>query len=246
MIVAACAVPGSAEAGRTFFGWLLPTEVMPERSVELQNWNAEVNRIEDAGRRSVSVWGASPMIGITDQLELALPFEVWWSREPGSAGSTQHNNVGLEARYRLVTQDPADAPPLAPLVRVALRRITAARDTARPEVDLVASYEAGRVLAAVDLGLVAELSADDARFGVRPAAGVSVRLAGELRAGAELFGIITSSDDGLATVEGPRATYLAAGPNLSWTHGRFWVSAAYGVGLTGVRTAPRLQWGIAF
>ena len=43
-------------------------------------------------------------------------------------------------------------------------------------------------------------------------------------------------------------SWYAAGPNMSWTHGRFWISGAFTVGLVQdrIHTAPRLQWGIAF
>ena len=37
-----------------------------------------------------------------------------------------------------------------------------------------------------------------------------------------------------------------AGPNVAWSHGRTWISAAYGIGLYHIRDAPKLNWGIAF
>ena len=38
----------------------------------------------------------------------------------------------------------------------------------------------------------------------------------------------------------------AVGPNLAWSHGRTWLSAAYGIGIYHIRDAPKLNWGIAF
>ncbi len=60
----------------------------------------------------------------------------------------------------------------------------------------------------------------------------------ELRLGGEIYSELsldTQSD-----------SWAAIGPNLSWTHGRFWLSGAFGIGLYHVQTAPRVMWGIAF
>jgi hypothetical protein len=211
---------------------------MPERSVELQTWVSEENKNEAEANVSRSIWGASPLIGVTDQLELALPLEVWWSRTPGMPGSTQLNNYGVEARYRLVTQDPEEAPPLAPLVRVGIRRSVKDRDTMNPEIGLVTTYETGSVVVAADVGIAGALTRDDATFELRPALGVSVLAVGDLRFGAEAFAEIPLDDTS--------KTWIVAGPDLSWTHGRFWISATYGIGLKNVKDAPRMQWGIAF
>ncbi len=237
-VAVACVAPATAEAGRSFFGWLYPTEVMPERQVELQTWVSEENRTEEANNRSRSIWGVAPLVGITDQLELVLPLEVWWTRVPGMSGGTSLNNYGVEARYRMVTQDAEDAPPFAPLLRVALRRSVAARDTIRPEVNLVASYEVGSVFIAADLGVAADVSRDENHFELRPGLGVSVLAVGDLRVGAEAFAQVSLDD--------AAPTWAVVGPNLSWTHGRFWVSAMYGVGIVDIKDAPRMQWGIAF
>jgi len=36
------------------------------------------------------------------------------------------------------------------------------------------------------------------------------------------------------------------GPSLGWSHGRFWLSAAFGVGVYQIKTAPRVVWGVLF
>lgn len=234
----ACFAPGTAHAGRSFFGWLNGSEVMPERSVEVQTWLSEENRLEAENNVSRSIWGVGPFIGITDQLELSLPLEIWWSRVPNMPGSTQLNNYGVEARYRLVTQDPVDAPPFAPLLRVGVRRQVKDRDTLAPEIGLAASYESGIVHVGADVGVGAAITRDDTSFELRPGVGVSFLAVGDLRFGAELFAEVPLEETG--------DTWLIAGPNLSWTHGRFWLSAAYGIGLSNVKDAPRMQWGIAF
>ena len=116
LVSAAIAAPGSAHAGRSFYGWLHGSEVMPERGVELQMWVSEENRVEDEANRSESLWGIGPFIGITDQLELALPLDVLWFATPGVNAGTALYDYGAELRYRMVSQDPEEAPPFAPLV----------------------------------------------------------------------------------------------------------------------------------
>jgi hypothetical protein len=233
--------PTPARAGRSFFGWLQGTEVMPERSVELQNVLYEENRVEDDANRSESGWAASPFVGVTDRLELNFPFEVVWGRTPGMPGTTALDSYGIEARYRLVSMDPEDAPPFAPLIRASLARDVRSRDVAKPALAFVATYEAGSVIVGADLGIGAELTRAEGannHFEAHTGLGVSVLAVGDLRFGAEAFAQLSLDDDG--------ASWAVVGPNLSWTHGRFWVSATYGIGVYQIKDAPRMQWGIAF
>jgi hypothetical protein len=230
------AAPGVAHAGRSFFGWLVGSEVMPERSVELQNWVSEENRIDEEGDRSESLWGVGPLIGITDQLELFLPLNIIWGRTPGMPGSTALHDYGAEVRYRLAV--PQDAPPFVPLVRASVDRYVLERDVMRAKVGFVGSYETGSVMVATDLAIAGDVSRDDQHFEARTGAGISVLVGGDLRLGAEAFAQLSLDDAG--------SSWAVVGPNLSWTHGRFWVSAMYGVGLYQIKDAPRMQWGIAF
>ena len=245
-VLAAITAPGSAHAGRTFYGWLFGSEVMPERGVELQSWITEANLSTGDMEVHETNWLFGAQVGITDQLELGLPLEfAWISVEPGSP-RTVFDRYGIEARYRFVTQDPEDAPEFAPLVRVGVKRLVTNRDAIRPEINLVASYESGIVHVLADIGFIAEINVspepmEKNTFELRPGIGVSVLAIedADLRFGAELYSEIKLGEEG---------TWLMLGPNLSWTHGRFWVSAAYGFGLiTSTKTnAPRVQWGIAF
>jgi hypothetical protein len=217
---------------------------MPERSVELLTWVSEENRYTPLMNRSWSIWGLSPDIGVTDRLEVTLPVEFWWARTPGMPGSTQLNNYGVEARYRLVSQDPVEAPPFAPLVRVSVRRLVALRDTMVPEVGLVGTYEVGSVIIGADLGMSSEITRNESSFDFHPAIGVSVHATGDLRFGAEAVAYVPLQGENMKSAGD--LSWFAAGPNLSWTHGRFWLSATYSIGISHVKDAPRAQWGIAF
>lgn len=239
LTAALVAAPGSAHAGRTFYGWLYGSEVMPERGAELQSWITELN----FENRVETNWLFGAQVGVTDQLELGFPLEIDWSRDTDPAtgmvsASTRFARYGIEARYRFVTQDPVEAPAFAPLLRVGVKRLILDRDAVQPEADFVISYETGVVQVLADLGFVAQVGPDVQEFQFRPGLGVSVLAVADLRFGAEALAELRSAGN----------SWVIAGPNLSWTHGRFWVSGVFGIGLVQdrIKTAPRVQWGIAF
>lgn len=228
---------GEASAGRTYYGWLYGTEVMPERGAEIQTWVLEENGQGPADTKESLVWWG-PLIGVTDRLELAFPVELTWTSADGTEPDFTFRRWGAEARYRMVSQDPEDAPPFAPLVRVAVKRDVGVRDLVQPEVDLVMSYEADRVHALVDLGMIGQITSDDRRFQFRPGAGISIRVVEDLRLGAEVYAELDLDDSA--------NSWAVIGPNLAWTQGRFWLSASMGIGIYQIDTAPRVMWGIAF
>ena len=237
LTAALVAAPGSAHAGRTFYGWLYGSEVMPERGVELQSWITEMN----FEGHEESSWLFGAQVGVTDQLELGFPVEFDWlhDSELTPPARTRFASYGIEARYRFVTQDPVDAPALVPLVRVGVKREFSDHLGFHPELDFVLSYESGIVQVLVDLGVVAQLSSSNGNtVEFRPGAGVSVLAVEDLRFGAEFIAHMPNSGD----------SWLVAGPNIAWTHGRFWISGMFGIGLNQnyINTAPRVQWGIAF
>jgi hypothetical protein len=239
-LIVACLGQRTAQAGRSFYGWLYGTEVMPERGVELQTWIVEQNDKYGSGGRDSSLWWG-PLIGITDRLELALPIELEWTRTEGeetTKTSFTFRRFGIEARYRLASADPAEAPAFVPLIRLAAKRDVSVRDDLRLEGDLVASYEAGPVHALLDVGFVSDLQPHRSHNELRPGAGLSIRLAGGLRFGGEVYSELA--------FDSQSQSWAAAGPNLAWTHGRFWFSGAFGIGIYHVKLAPRFMWGIAF
>lgn len=221
-----------AHAGRSFFGWLLGTEVTPARGVELQTWMFEENGKQGNVKQASLWWG--PLIGVTDHLELALPVEFDWHESDVDKADFTLKRIGVEGRYRFVDAD-AD---FAPLLRVAAKRDVTIRDATILEADAVASYQTGRFHALVDLGVVSEIRPDSSHTEIRPGAGVSIKAVGDLRFGAEIYGEfgVAEGDD----------RWLAIGPDLAWTHGRFWLSAAYGIGVMNISAAPRIMWGVSF
>jgi hypothetical protein len=231
--------PGVANAGRTQYGWLFGTEVMPERGAELQTWIDEENGREPGDYHQTS-WGFTALVGVTDQLELSLPVEFVWKDSDLIAPTTSLQQYGIEARYRFVTSDPVDAPPFAPLARLAVKRDVLTRNLTVIEADLVASTTTptGSIQALIDLGLNVGITRDEQDFELRPGAGVSFKVVGDLRLGAEMFSEIHT--------DSAAASWVIAGPNLAWSQGRFWLSATFGIGVYHIDNAPRMQWGIAF
>ncbi len=236
-LIVASFLPRTAHAGRSFYGWLYGTEVLPERGVELQTWILETNGKYVEGGKETSLWWG-PLIGVTDQLELSLPIEMEWQQTDTTGPSFTFKRFGIEARYRLTSSDPVDAPAFVPLIRLAVKRDVTTRDVVIAEGDAVASYEVGALHTLVDLGVVGNLSSDHQAWQIRPGGGASVALTSELRVGAEVYAELHT--------DSASESWAAVGPNLAWTHGRFWLSAAFGIGVYHVNTAPRVMWGIAF
>ncbi|MCW5805980.1 MAG: hypothetical protein KIT31_26680 [Deltaproteobacteria bacterium] len=236
-IVVLASGPRTAEAGRVFFGWLYGTEVMPERGVELQQWVYEKSNLGDSRIRESSIWWA-PLIGVTDQLTIAIPVELEWLAQKGKETEYNFRRFGVEARYRLVTQDPEDKPAFAPLIRVGVKRDVEVRDVVLLEGDFVGSFDSGRLQLLVDLGVVGTVSRETAKIDLRPGVGFSVRMKGDFRLGAEAYGEVNLQEGG--------NKWFGVGPNFAWTQGRFWLSGAMLVGISNIKVAPRFMFGISF
>jgi hypothetical protein len=234
------AVAGSsALAGKTRFGWITDTETLPQRAVELESWVLEQDGKGEPPSDQTLVWWA-PVIGLTDRLELALPVEIAFTRA-GTTSSTQLLRFGAEVRWRLVDPDLVEAGPFAALIRFAAKRPVTARATGRFEAELVFSYDVGPVHIGADGTAVFDVNSEDSNattIFVRPGAGVSVRAVGEFSVGAEIFAEIFARGQG--------TTWVAAGPNVAFSHGRSWLSGAFLIGIEHIDIAPRLIWAIAF
>jgi hypothetical protein len=239
VIAAVVATPGVAFANRTFYGWLTNTEVLPERGAEVQSWLDEENGREPVDLHTTT-WGFNGLIGVTDQLTFGFPLEMEWFKGDGVDPRFTLKQYGLEARYRLVSSDPEEAPPFAPLIRVAAKRDVIIRDAVVGEANFVLSTttSSGSVHAVVDVGFVGTFTPDETHTELRPGAGVSFDTVKDLRLGAEVYALVS--------LDSKAESFVFAGPNLAWTQGRFWVSGAFGIGLYQLETAPRVTWGIMF
>src|SRR5580765_3557477 len=87
-----------AHAGRSHFGWLFDTETVPERGVELEQWITDERRQGPDHADETGVWWA-PVIGITDELELAIPVEWEWTKSDFAMPRTFLARYGAELRW---------------------------------------------------------------------------------------------------------------------------------------------------
>lgn len=234
MVVACGALwPSTALAGRRPFIWAYDTEVLPERGVELENWVTD-RAYRNAGDIT-SIWTA-PVVGISDRLELALPF-LWSQGQVKS--SSQIDWYGAELRWRLRSPDPVEARGWAPLVRLAAHKSMNDRGNLTLEGDAVFGWDILPELHGVlDLGAVGDVQGKALQL--NGSLGLSYAVTSDIRLGAEAFAFRFS------TAGSPLR--LLAGPNVGWTHGRFWLTAGYLAGLTDASATSMLRamWAIAF
>ena len=233
LVVMVVAMPSAALAGPTSYGWLPATDVVEAEHVELGGWLYER---DDRGHlhERATVLGGAPTFGLTDSLELRLPFELVARsavEEPPSFGLAR---FGGEARYRFTRRDSH----FAPVARIALARDVEIRSLIRTELGVAVGFEQGIVHVEAATDLVAEINRSSMHYELHPGVGASVRVRGTFRAGAELYG--EASLDSFAD------SWLALGPNVSARFGRSWFSAALGIGLSGITFAPRINWGLAW
>src|SRR5258706_15095308 len=158
-----------AHAGRTHFGWLYGSEVIPERGVEIENWILEENKKGDAKADETSFWWG-PVVALTQHLEFAISGEA-----ADETSGVHFTRWGVEARYRPQSPDPIDAGPFTTLFRVGAKRLIHDRGGVRGEADVVASYAMGSAIVSVDVGSVLEHSPGGNAFELRPGAGISIR-----------------------------------------------------------------------
>jgi hypothetical protein len=220
-----------AHAGRTHFAWLYGSEVIPERGVEIENWILEENKKGDAKTDETSFWWG-PVMALTQHLEFAISAEA-----ADETSGVHFTRWGAEARYRVQSPDPIDAGPFSTLFRVGAKRLIHDRAGIRGEADIVASYAAGRAIASIDLGGIFQHSPSEDEIEFRPGAGVSIRVVDDFRLGVEAYAELIAKGEG--------TSWLVIGPTASLTHGRFWGAATLGIGVFGIRDAPRLTFGVA-
>ncbi len=233
---AVLAVSASAQAGYSRFGWLNDTDTLPERSVELITWLWEENGSPGSPEQTNLMW--APAVGVTDRLELLIPVQLEFD-QLDSGLATTFDHFSLEARYQLTNPDRVERGPFGAQVRAAVGRLVNARSLVQLEAGAVFSLELERVRTVVDLQTRFKVGGAPWTVDLLPGAGVSVRILGDLRLGAE----VTSQLD---FTPGHFSPWVAVGPDVSWQYGRFWVSGGFLFGVIGIRNAPRVNFGVTF
>lgn len=247
VVMAALAVavlPASAEAGRRPFIWVYDTEIVPKGDVELEQWLWAKSRAPGLPGKGAAYWiWWGPVFGLTQQLELAVPFQVVATRD-----RTQLESFDADLRLRLNPR--GHESPWQPLVRLVYHQGIHTPQASRVDANLVQSLQLDNGLRfALDLG--AQVGIPAFRGGEGPlrllgtyAAGVSFPVSeeGDLRASLEAFGELPLLDT-------PGAQHHFVGADVAWTFGRSWVTLGVLVGLTPLfpetpQFMPRLIWAV--
>jgi hypothetical protein len=232
-VIVMIALPSAADAGPSPYGWLPATDVVEADRVEAGGWIYERDDRGDLHERA-TVLGGAPTFGVTDALELRIPFELVSRTAVEASPSFGLARFGGEARYRFLARNSV----LAPVARVALMRDVQIRSLIRAELGAAIAYEQGIVHVEGAADVIAEINRSALHYELHPGLGASVRLSDTWRAGGELYGEV--SLDSFAD------TWLAIGPNVSARVGRSWLAAAFGFGIRGITFAPRINWGLAW
>jgi len=235
--------PTLAEAGRRPFIWAYDTEIVPEGDVELEQWLWARGRAPAAPNVPARYWiWWSPVIGLSSNLELAFPFQLFG----GSGQGAGIDSFEVDLRYRLLPRESQSR--FQPLIRLDYHQ--GIGSPSRVDANLVGSYDFGQGLhATLDLGgrlalpvLSGQLTAPATLVGSYDL-GLAYALPGsELKIAAELFGEV-----GLMNAS---FQHHFVGPSVSWSRGRLWLTAGTLVGLTPLfpqtpQFMPRLICGIA-
>ncbi|HEU0033470.1 MAG TPA: hypothetical protein VFQ53_22720 [Kofleriaceae bacterium] len=227
-LVIVVALTGVAAAGPRHQGWLLGTDTLPDHGVELETRVSERNDLGEDHLRETALWmGAA--VGASERLEVAAIVEATRATANGVAPSFTLARYGGELRYRAGDHV---------LVRVGLVRDVRIRDLVRVDADVVAALGAGRLELVGQIGGLGEVNLGGTHAELRGGIGATAAAGDELRLGGELYGELSLDSAG--------ERWLALGPTLAWTHGRFWLVATVGIGVANIATAPRVAWGVAF
>src|SRR5258705_1619211 len=152
-LVIVCALAAPAQAGRTLYGWLPSTDTVPSSGLELET---SIYEHDDLGRyheRSTALlW--TPAMGVTDSLELALPFELAYRTADDVAPGVAFTRFGAELRYRFVPRGSS----ISPLLRVGLSRDVTVRTQVRSEIEAAVAFERDRIHVEADAGLVIDFN----------------------------------------------------------------------------------------
>lgn len=242
LLAALLAFPTLAHAGRRPYIWAYDTEIVPRGDVELEQWLWVRGRApaRPASRAVFWIWWA-PVFGLSEALELALPFQLLAVR--GNPALLESFEADL--RYRLTPRDQEDG--LSALLRLAYHHTIVSRPS-RVDANAVASYLLpGKLRLTADLGLQLSLpmlqgAADPPQLLATYAAGASLPFTEELRGSIEVFGEIDPS--------GARPQHHFIGTTLAYSFGRVWITAGVLYGLTPLfpdtpHFMPRLIWAVA-
>jgi hypothetical protein len=242
-VFVAMLAPLAASAGQRPFIWAYDTNIVSTGNVELEQWlwiEGPVHTMPSTPPDYWIWWG--PVVGITQHIEVAVPFQVH-----ASGPSTSLASFDADFRYRLFPQDDRDG--FQALLRAAWHQ-TIYNSPSRVDFNLSASYGS-----ASELHLVTEVGGQipATNVGTQPimctwdvgAAYPVVRSLPALQLGAEAYGEVFFNWQGANA--NPPNQWLGA--TVAWSGGRYWATLGVLVALTQMTQTPeyltRLVWAVA-
>ena len=233
VVLGLLAAPALALAGPTSYGWLPSTETTEAHHAEMGAWLYERDDRGDFSERA-TVLGGAPAFGVTDRLELRVPFELETRTAVDDPPTTGLARFGGEARYRFTPRHAR----WAPVARFALVRNVTVRSLVRAELGGAVSFEQEPVHIEAALDYIIEVNRSHIHRELHPGLGASVRVRGSWRLGGELYSEVSRDESA--------DSWIAIGPNLAARFGGSWLSATFGFGVRGITFAPRINWGFAW
>lgn len=251
--------PSVAEAGRRAFIWTWDTEALNKGDVEIEQWLWAKTLTGPERKNHVGWLWFSPIYGLFDHVEIAMPWEVVVDTR---TGSTRLTNFTFEGRFRLY--DPqAEDQLFRFLIRAYYQQNFAHPDNANfgnkpfAGIDAVMSIgDPAGTHGTINVGGMADLG-----FGARhlfrqtATAGFTYKLSDEFRIGAEYLHELHFGDAPLVkTIVGTGANavvkdnhHFFLGPNVGFSRGRIWATVGVLIGLTDTTPLmmPRLMFAIA-
>lgn len=233
-----------ARAARTFHLFLDESQLIPEGSVELEQWVWAYGRVPNHIDRPASIWlWWGPAVSVSNHLEFELPLQV-----VAGGGETYLHSLSFVVRYRIFPRE--DDQGWQPLIRVAYQQ-PLDPSAGPPAVETTLVLTIGNLQGirttfnvGAFMGLPFLQSNLQGEFSVlgRAGVGVSFPLGREWRLGGEFYGQLPIHGD-----TRPSTGQMYLGPSLAWTRGPFWITFGSLFGLTNdsSRYYPRVLWGIA-
>jgi hypothetical protein len=233
-----------ARAARTNHLFLDESQLIPEGSIELEQWVWAYGRIPNRIGRPASIWvWWGPAISISNHFELELPLQI-----VAIPDDTYLHSFGAVLRYRIFPREQDDG--WQPLIRVGYYHpLDPAAGPPAAEVGFVLTVGSLQgIRTTLNLGVLMGLpflqETSPESFSVlgRGGVGVSIPLGRDWRIGAEFFGQFPIHGD-----TRPNVGQMYLGPSVAWTRGPFWITFGSLFGLTNdsSRYYPRVLWGIA-
>ena len=244
LLAAALLLGLPASAARTSHLFLDESQLVPEGSIELEQWVWAQGRIPSRIDRPASIWvWWGPALALTQHLELELPLQL-----VSVPDATNLYSLSLVARYRIFPRENDSG--FQPLIRLAyVQPLSQYAGPPAVEATFVLTYGSLQSVrftfnagALIGMPFLKSNEPGDVSVLGKVGAGVSFPVGKELRLAAETLWQFPVHGD-----TRPSNHQLYLGPSLAWTRGPFWVTFGSLFGLTNdsSRWYPRLLWGVA-